>query len=136
MKIKDISDSKRQQTITVDYKRLFNGFVLVDGVSLQGKTNKSITMKIPEYVEGIPTEKKRVKERFDLIKSCYCLEQTHTIQRKQGRSEHNIKNPTKLHSTSLSFGPSMVGLFFTALYITSRLNNWNVYGLEQIPKSS
>ena len=28
-------------------------------------------METPEYVEGIPTEKKRVKERFDLIKSYY-----------------------------------------------------------------
>ena len=28
-------------------------------------------METPEYVEGIPTEKKKVKERFDLIKSYY-----------------------------------------------------------------
>ena len=28
-------DSKRQQTITVDYKRLFNGLVLTDGFSLR-----------------------------------------------------------------------------------------------------
>ena len=28
-------------------------------------------METPEYVEGIPTEKKRVKERFALIKSYY-----------------------------------------------------------------
>ena len=28
-------------------------------------------METPEYVEGIPTEKKRIKERFDLIKSYY-----------------------------------------------------------------
>ena len=27
--------------------------------------------EIPEYIEGIPTEKKKVKERFDLIKSYY-----------------------------------------------------------------
>jgi hypothetical protein len=30
-----ISDSKRQQTTTVDYKRLINGFILTDGVSLR-----------------------------------------------------------------------------------------------------
>ena len=28
-------------------------------------------METPEYIEGIPTEKKRVKERFELIKSYY-----------------------------------------------------------------
>ncbi len=28
-------------------------------------------MEIPEYIEGIPTEKKRIKERFELIKSYY-----------------------------------------------------------------
>ena len=33
-----ISDSKRQQTTTVDYKRLINGFVLADDVTLQYKT--------------------------------------------------------------------------------------------------
>ena len=39
---------------------------------MQGKTNKKpITMETPEYIEGIPTEKKRVKERFELIKSYY-----------------------------------------------------------------
>ena len=28
-------------------------------------------MEIPEYIEGIPTGKKRIKERFELIKSYY-----------------------------------------------------------------
>ena len=32
---KNISDSKRQQTTTVDNKRLINGLFLTDGVSLQ-----------------------------------------------------------------------------------------------------
>ncbi len=32
-------DNKRQQTTTVDYKRLINGFVLTDDFSLRGKTN-------------------------------------------------------------------------------------------------
>ena len=32
-----ISDSKRQQTTTVDYKRLINGFVLTGFASLQRK---------------------------------------------------------------------------------------------------
>ncbi len=30
-------------------------------------------METPEYIEGIPTGKKRVKERFELIKSYYDL---------------------------------------------------------------
>ena len=34
LKIKYLSDSKRQQTIAVDYKRLINGLVLSDGFSL------------------------------------------------------------------------------------------------------
>ena len=34
----NISDSKRQQTTTVDYKRLINGLVLTRFASLQGKT--------------------------------------------------------------------------------------------------
>ena len=33
-----ISDNKRQQTTAVDYKRLINGFVWADGVSLQRET--------------------------------------------------------------------------------------------------
>jgi hypothetical protein len=33
--INDISDSKRQQTTTVDYKRLFNGLLLTDVFSLR-----------------------------------------------------------------------------------------------------
>ena len=32
-----IPDSKRQQTTTVDYKRLFNGFVLTGSASLRQK---------------------------------------------------------------------------------------------------
>ena len=28
-------------------------------------------METPEFIEGIPTEKKKVKERFELIKSYY-----------------------------------------------------------------
>ena len=35
IKTNNISDSKRQQTITVDYKRLFNGLVLTRVASLQ-----------------------------------------------------------------------------------------------------
>ncbi|MBQ3353890.1 MAG: hypothetical protein IJG41_01925, partial [Bacteroidales bacterium] len=35
LKTSTIPDSKRQQTTTVDYKRLINGFVWADGVSLQ-----------------------------------------------------------------------------------------------------
>jgi len=38
----NISDGKRQQTTTVDYKRLFNGLVLADGVSLQGEIQDNI----------------------------------------------------------------------------------------------
>lgn len=35
------------------------------------KPINTIVMQIPEYIEGIPTEKKRVRERFELIKSYY-----------------------------------------------------------------
>ena len=35
IKTNNIPDSKRQQTITVDYKRLFNGLVLTRVASLQ-----------------------------------------------------------------------------------------------------
>ena len=35
IKTNNISDSKRQQTITVDYKRLFNGSILTGVASLQ-----------------------------------------------------------------------------------------------------
>jgi hypothetical protein len=37
-----ISDSKRQQTTTVDYKRLFNGFILTGSASLRQKPNKKL----------------------------------------------------------------------------------------------
>ena len=36
----NISDSKRQQTTTVDYKRLFNGLVLTSVVTLHRQTNQ------------------------------------------------------------------------------------------------
>jgi hypothetical protein len=36
-----LSDNKRQQTTTVDYKRLINGFFLTKVVSLQGKTQSN-----------------------------------------------------------------------------------------------
>ncbi len=39
--IKNISDSKRQQTIIVDYKRLFNGFFLTRVASLRHETLKT-----------------------------------------------------------------------------------------------
>ena len=35
----NISDNKRQQTLTVDYKRLFNGLVLTDVFSLRHESN-------------------------------------------------------------------------------------------------
>ena len=38
-----ISDSKRQQTITVDYKRLINGLVLTSVVTLHRQTERSDT---------------------------------------------------------------------------------------------
>ena len=40
----NISDSKRQQTTTVDYKRLFNGFVLTKGISLRYNKQKNKNM--------------------------------------------------------------------------------------------
>ena len=39
--IKKISDSKRQQTLTVDYKRLINGFFLTGFASLRHETLKT-----------------------------------------------------------------------------------------------
>ena len=39
--LKNLPDSKRQQTITVDYKRLFNGFVLTGFAILQHKSYKT-----------------------------------------------------------------------------------------------
>ena len=38
-----ISDSKRQQMITVDYKRLLSAFFLTDVVTLQRQNNKTQT---------------------------------------------------------------------------------------------
>ena len=40
LKINNLSDNKRQQTTTVDNKRLINGFVLTGLASLQGKSEK------------------------------------------------------------------------------------------------
>ena len=37
----NLPDSKRRQTITVDYKRLFNGFVLTGFAFLQHKSYKT-----------------------------------------------------------------------------------------------
>ena len=33
--------------------------------------NNPIQNDVPEHIEGIPTDKKKVKERFELIKSYY-----------------------------------------------------------------
>ena len=40
LKINNLSDSKRQQTFTVDYKRLINGFFLGSVVSLHNEIIK------------------------------------------------------------------------------------------------
>ena len=40
------ADSKRQQTTTVDYKRLINGLVLTSVVTLQRQTNQGATRQI------------------------------------------------------------------------------------------
>jgi hypothetical protein len=50
---------------------LFIGLVLTEFSSLQHKQFKPTTMETPEYIEGIPTEKKRSKERFTLILGYY-----------------------------------------------------------------
>ena len=44
--ISNKSDNKRQQTITVDYKRLFTDFVLTRGVTLHRQTNQGATQHI------------------------------------------------------------------------------------------
>ena len=41
LKTNIISDSKRQQTTTVDYKRLINGYFLTNFVTLQRKNNST-----------------------------------------------------------------------------------------------
>jgi hypothetical protein len=41
----NISDSKRQQTTTVDYKRLINGLVLTSVVTLHRQTNQGATLQ-------------------------------------------------------------------------------------------
>ena len=41
--------------------------------SLQQKTNTSTLMEIPEFIEGIPTQKKKSKERRSLIEHYYEL---------------------------------------------------------------
>ena len=41
-----ISDSKRQQTTTVDYKRLINGFILKRFALLQRKSQDSTKLKL------------------------------------------------------------------------------------------
>ena len=41
LKTNNISDSKRQQTTTVDYKRLINGLVLTSVVTLHRQTERS-----------------------------------------------------------------------------------------------
>ena len=48
-----ISDSKRQQTTTVDYKRLFNGLLLTDNVSLQRNNKSNTAMKTYKHLRGI-----------------------------------------------------------------------------------
>ncbi len=40
------ADNKRQQTITVDYKRLFTDFVLTRVVTLHRQTNQGATQQI------------------------------------------------------------------------------------------
>ena len=44
--MRNISDSKRQQTTTVDNKRLFNGLVLTSVVTLHRQTNQGATQQI------------------------------------------------------------------------------------------
>lgn len=43
------ADNKRQQTITVDYKRLFTDFVLTRSASLHRQTNQGATQLISYY---------------------------------------------------------------------------------------
>jgi hypothetical protein len=69
----NLSDSKRQQTTTVDYKRLFNGFVLVGFAILQQKT-KRITMNTREYkTVDVPmgNTKEDIKARETIISDVY-----------------------------------------------------------------
>ena len=62
------TDNKRQQTITVDYKRLFNGFVLTVVFSLRGenttKMEQVMQTPVPEFIE---TNLLRTKHRFKIL---------------------------------------------------------------------
>ena len=67
--IKIIPDSKRQQTTTVDNKRLFNGLVLTDGVSLHCTQNGN-TMTDKKPFEKESTTKISFPELMELIGTC------------------------------------------------------------------
>ena len=51
-----LPDSKRQQTTTVDYKRLFNGLVLTDIASLRHNSNTFVMVKKNPFDKEQPTK--------------------------------------------------------------------------------
>ena len=79
-----IFDNKRQQTITVDYKRLINGLVGSVIVILSPEIIKSTFVKIPEFIEGIPTAKNASRQRREIIKQEYIRLLEH-LQLSKGR---------------------------------------------------
>ena len=68
--IRNISDSKRQQTTTVDNKRLFNGLVLTRVVTLHRQTDSSASL--PALV------RQTYQPRGDTTNQTYSLITKHT----------------------------------------------------------
>ena len=71
--IKIIPDSKRQQTTTVDYKRLINGLVLTDGVSLRHNTKHTTMDAQDNNTIEVPmgNTKEDIKAREAIISHVY-----------------------------------------------------------------
>ena len=105
-------------------------------------------MEIPEFVYGIPTKKSQSKERVGLIRDYYA--QLWKKLQKEGRNNSVFNNflgvnvfivekesdKKTIYAASKNWQSTYAVKQKTALYITSRLNNRNVYGLEQMPNSS
>lgn len=81
------NDSKRQQTFTVDYKRLLSALFLTNAFTLQRQTQrKAMETNLPEYIEGIPTEKSESRKRREIIKNEY-INLIGNLQKKRGKKQ-------------------------------------------------
>ena len=85
LRINNKNDSKRQQTLTVDYKRLLSALFLTNAFTLQRQTQrKAMETNLPEYIEGIPTEKSESRKRREIIKNEY-INLIGNLQKKRGK---------------------------------------------------